>query len=164
MPDTDNLTLNLLGPLECTLGGARVALRYDKLRALLVYLAVGAGRPHRRDALAALLWPESTDADARRNLSQALFNLRQALADAGDGTEAGAPYLLASRESIQMNPERGYALDVARFRQLLAQTARHGHAALEQCAKCLACLAEAATLYRGDFLHQFTIGDSAAFE
>ena len=47
MPDTDNLILSLLGPLEFTLGGAPMALRYHKLRALLAYLAVEAGRPHR---------------------------------------------------------------------------------------------------------------------
>ena len=53
------LSLALLGPLQVTLDGAPItAFESDKVRALLTYLAVEADRPHRRDALAGLLWPE----------------------------------------------------------------------------------------------------------
>jgi hypothetical protein len=75
--------------------------------------------------LAALLWPEATDTNARRGPSQALGNLRQALGDAREGSAAAARYLPVSRESTQMNRDREYALDVARFRELSADSACH---------------------------------------
>jgi DNA-binding SARP family transcriptional activator len=40
-----------------------------KVRALLAYLAVEAKWPHRRKALAGLLWPDLPDETARTNLA-----------------------------------------------------------------------------------------------
>ena len=52
------LTLGLLGPVEVALDGEPVTgLAYEKVRALLAYLAVESDRPHHRDTLAALLPP-----------------------------------------------------------------------------------------------------------
>ena len=48
---------------------------YDKVRALLAYLAVESDRPHRRETLAGLLWHEKSERDARHDLSQALYDL-----------------------------------------------------------------------------------------
>src|SRR5687767_7437861 len=108
------LDLHLLGPPEITLGGAPVSFRYDKMRALLVYLAVEAKRPHPRDVLAGLFWPDTTDRDARRNLNQALFNLRQALHE-NARDPAGNLFLLANRDSLQFNVASRHSLDVADF-------------------------------------------------
>ena len=53
------LSLALLGPLQITLDGQPVSgFEYNKARALLAYLAVEADRPHHRDALVGLLWPD----------------------------------------------------------------------------------------------------------
>src|SRR6266511_3796346 len=80
----------------------------DKVRALLAYLAVEADRPHRRDALAGLLWPERPERAAHLNLNQALANLRGAL---GDRT-ATPPFLCITRETVQFNRASDYELDV----------------------------------------------------
>src|SRR5690349_10363243 len=94
------LSLSVLGPLQVTLDGTAVAsFAYDKVRALLVYLAVEADRPHRRDALVGLLWPDLPDSAARNNLRQALANLRHAIGDAA----ADPAFLLVTRETIQFN-------------------------------------------------------------
>jgi predicted ATPase/DNA-binding SARP family transcriptional activator len=139
-----HLTLNLLGAFQVALDGAPVAgFDTDKTRALLAYLAVEP-RPHRREALAGLLWPEVPESSARRSLSQALFTLRQAIGDAA----AKPPFLLVSRDSLQWNPVADFSLDVAEFHALLAQSK----------------LREAAERYRGDFLRGFVIEDSPAFE
>ena len=46
------LTLSTLGPLQVTLDGKPVTgFESNKVRALLAYLVVEAGRPHSRDAL-----------------------------------------------------------------------------------------------------------------
>jgi DNA-binding SARP family transcriptional activator len=97
------LDLHLFGRFDASLNGAPLGLRYDKLRALLAYLAVEAARPHPREALASLLWPETPDADARRNLSQALFNLRQALGEGSAVPPPATPILHASPEANKFN-------------------------------------------------------------
>ena len=48
----------------------------NKVPALLAYLVV-TRRAHTRDKLAALLWGEMSDTDAKNNLRQALTNLRK---------------------------------------------------------------------------------------
>ena len=56
------LVISLLGPLQITLGGTPVAMpRGAKTQALLAYLAAEADRPHRREVLAGLLWPDQPE-------------------------------------------------------------------------------------------------------
>ena len=67
------LSVHLLGPLQVTLGDAPITdFATDKARALLAYLVVESDRPHRRDALAGLLWPDQSQKNARQNLRQTL--------------------------------------------------------------------------------------------
>jgi DNA-binding SARP family transcriptional activator/TolB-like protein len=74
------------------LGGLRLAdgegtsigsvLAQPKRLALLTYLALAEPRGfHRRDLLLALFWPESSDAQARAALSQAVYYLRRSLGE-----------------------------------------------------------------------------------
>ena len=73
------LKLRLFGGFELTgTGGPPLASR--KAEALLAYLAVPAGRAHRRDRLAALLWGDRGGVQARRNLAQTLYVIRKTLA------------------------------------------------------------------------------------
>ncbi len=156
-----NLTLGLLGSLQVTVANAPITnFESDKARALLAYLAVEADRPQRREALIGLLWPDCPEDIARQNLRQSLYNLRQAIGD----HRARPPYLLITREEIQFNTASDYALDVAAFHAHLAATDTHNHSRLEACAICAARLQQAVGLYRGEFLQQFFLEDSAEFE
>ena len=57
------LSLSLLGPFQVTLDREPVtSLESNKVRALLAYLAVEADRPHRRQSLVGLLWPDRPEA------------------------------------------------------------------------------------------------------
>ena len=160
-PRDARLAIACLGACQVTLDGAPVtAFRSQKALALLVYLAVEAERPHRRERLAGLFWPEFGDQAARHSLRQALANLRLLLGD--DGTEC--PYLLVSRDAVQFNPRSAHRLDVALFVTLLDTIERHPHRRLQTCQSCLRRLEQAAALYRGDFLQQVFVSDSAAFE
>jgi len=144
------LSLSLLGPFEVTLDGVPVtAFDSNKVRALLAYLAVEADRPHPREVLAGLLWPDWPDTSARTNLRNALANLRSAIGD----REAAPPHLLITRETIQFNRTSDHRLDVAAFR-----------AAVEDEDVDLERLEEALGLYHGPFLQGFAVEDSAAFE
>ena len=121
-----HLMLDVLGAFQVTLtDGSTARFESDKTRALLVYLAAEADRPHRREALVGLLWPDEPEQSARHNLRQALFSLRQTIGDPA----AQPPYLLISRDDIQFNPASDFALDVASFEAQLAACAGHTHAA-----------------------------------
>lgn len=155
-----HLTLSLLGPLQAQLDAQPLAgLSYDKVRALLCYLAVETG-PHNRDALCELLWPDQPAAAARRSLRVALTTLRHALGDQA----APVPFLLATRDSLQANPASDIALDTATFAELLRQTAEHQHNAGALCAECAERLRSSMELYRGEFLAGLAVRASAAFD
>jgi predicted ATPase/DNA-binding SARP family transcriptional activator len=138
-------------------------IEYDKVRALLAYLALESERPHRRETLAGLLWPDLPERRARRNLSQALFNLRRTI-QPPQPADGGSPYLLVDRQSIQFNPASDHWLDVRTFLALLSSCREHAHWRLETCPRCAPLLKQATALYRGPFLHGLSIPDSPAFE
>ncbi len=96
------LSIHLLGQLRVLADGEVVTgFESNKVRALLVYLAVEADRPHHREMLAELLWPERPEGAALNNLRGALSNLRKAIHEHA----APTPFILASRQTIQFNPE-----------------------------------------------------------
>lgn len=154
------LSMTLLGTFEVVLKGNQVpALEYDKVRALLAYLMVEADRPHRREMLASLLWPEHNQRKANRSLSQALYKLRQGIDDAN----ATPPLLIITPQTLQFNATSDYFLDVTTFTSLLATCAEHEHHTLEMCQARLGQLQQAIALYRGNFLAGFSISNSLMF-
>src|SRR5512145_1611628 len=93
-----NLSLSLLGPFQAALDGQLIGgFASNKVRALLAYLAVEADRPHSRDELIGLLWPDQPDTAARASLRQALANLRQVIGDRTSTT----PFLSVAVDSVQ---------------------------------------------------------------
>ena len=76
------LELLFLGPFQVSIDGKPVvAFASSKVRALLAYLSVEADRPHARESLAGLLWPDWPQRSAMNNLRYALADLRKNLAD-----------------------------------------------------------------------------------
>lgn|GEM_PF-599420 len=156
-----HLSITTFGTLQITLDEhPTTSFATDKVRALLVYLAVEADHAHRRETLAGLLWPDLADRDARHNLSQALWHLRQALQD----RTAAIPFVQSSRATVQLNPASRYRLDVTSFTHLPAECAVHAHAELETCPVCLPRLRQAADLYQGEFLQHFVLGHNSPFD
>lgn len=155
------LELSFLGPFQAALDGAPVSgFESEKVRALLAYLAVERDRPHSRDTLAALFWPERPDVTARKNLRQALTNLRAAIADEA----AAPPFLLISRDRLQFNVASDHGDDVADFEGKIAAAGAHRHRRLAGCWPCLERLAQAVGLYRADFLAGFFLQDCPEFD
>lgn len=157
-----DLQVSLLGPMRVVLNGQTLSWLYsDKVRALLAYLVVEADRPHRRESLAGLLWPDYPEASARRSLSQALFALRGILDP--DGTTGLADTLItAARAELRLN-SRYVVSDVGRFEALLAACAAHGHPDGQPCAACAERLSEVLSLCRGELLAGFSLTDSPEF-
>lgn len=76
------MRVRAIGPLEVTVDGRVAPLTQPKRLALLAYLALARPRGmHSRDTLLALLWPESTTAQARQALRNSLYAVRRALGD-----------------------------------------------------------------------------------
>jgi len=142
------LGFSFLGVFLVTRGGAPVdTLRYDKVRCLLAWLVVESNRPHRRERLAALFWPDLPIARARQNLSQALYLLRKGLDPA-----VGKPSCLAiTSRTVQFVADASCEVDVFRFADLGAADSQ-------------ADWGDAAALYCGAFLEGLAIEKSTEFE
>ena len=146
--------LHLLGAPRLEHDGKNVHIQRRKTMALLAYLAVIKG-PHRRDALAALLWPEQDTSRARAYLRRILSLVNHALGGAG---------ILADREIAGLCPDLDLVLDVDAFRGRLAVCEAHHHHVGEACSDCVSTLDAAVELYGGDFMEGFSLNDSASFD
>lgn len=143
-----NLQIHLLGGLQIRLGdGDPPHFVSSKAPALLAYLAV-TRRPHRREALAGLLWGEMPDDAAANNLRQALSSLRK----------AAEPHLRIDRDEVAFNADAPYFLDVELFSDLLRL--QRG----QPPAQGIGLLRRALSLYQGEFLAGFHVRDAPDFE
>lgn len=157
----NEIALSLFGSLQITLNGKPISgIDSDKVRALFVFLAVEADQTHRRDALAEIFWPDKPEGDGRKNLRQSLANLRKSIGDRG----SASPFLISSRDKIQFNAGSSCTIDSVEFQDLIKNTQDHAHESLDSCGVCSERLERAAELYQGDFLEQFYLTDSPAFE
>lgn len=147
----DQLRIFLLGSFQVTLGSdLPLTFKSNKDRALLAYLAVEAGRPHGRDTLAALLWPDMPDRDARSNLRYTLSSLRRSIGDGAGATR----FLVVTRDTVQFNRAAPAWVDVGALRTGLPATALFDAATAEN----------ALHLYRGPFLEGFVLPGCIDFE
>lgn len=149
------LSLRLLGGFSLDRGaGLADGISYEKGRALLAYVAAESSLAHQRRGLAALFWPDLPLNAALANLRLVLLNLRQAL-DAAD-----FPLLQVERDSVRVVQELLPRIDLARF---LSVASEDGSCAVDD-ERSLARCAEAAALYRGEFLAGISLPECPAFE
>ncbi|HEX6541403.1 MAG TPA: AAA family ATPase [Ktedonobacterales bacterium] len=148
------VALYMFGPPRIEIDQQPATLDTRKALALFVYLAV-TQRPHTRDALAGLLWPDYDQAHARATLRRTLSPLHRLL---GEG------YLSIEREMLALRPDAALWSDVHEFEDLLARRQKHGHDESAVCVDCLPLLAQASNLYTDSFLSGFSLRDSLAFE
>jgi DNA-binding SARP family transcriptional activator len=128
---------------------------------LLVYLALEGERPHQRQSLAGLFWPEMAEQTAMKNLRQSLHRLQQTLDEQSPGLSQ--TLFTITRQTVQCDPAL-LDVDAAHFQTLLAACERHPHRHLHLCHDCLERLRLAAALYQGELLAGFSLPDSVAFE
>ena len=99
-----SLMIQVLGTPEVRLGEQPLSFPTRKVLALLVYFAVERGM-HSREALMALLWPESPSNRAAASLRATLSRLRQGLQSVGD-------ILIAEGGSVGFAPNHSIDLDL----------------------------------------------------
>ena len=153
------LSVTLFGTVQATLNGRPATFATEKCHALLAYLVVESGQTHRREALAALLWPDQSERAARANLRQTLHRLRTAIGDIGHPH----PHLLVSPRDIQFNSDGRHWFDVAEFGCCLESFKAHCGNGLPLCVTCHEALKRAAALYRGEFMAGFSLSGSPHF-
>ncbi len=126
----NRLQIGLLGGFEARLGpdGRPLAIG-RKAQALLAYLAIGGPRAYARDKLAALLWGDMAQEQARHNLRQTLFAIKHAVP---------INVFASAGETVAIDPA-AVRVDALRFQQLVTMGTPE---ALEQ----------AGEMYRGDLL------------
>ncbi|MBX3054135.1 MAG: AAA family ATPase [Caldilineaceae bacterium] len=138
-----------------------IDLPTDKVRALLAYLLLQPDQPHRREQLAALLWPEGEGSTSLRNLRQSLYRLNKAL-------DAAAPGLFSKLCSVTRRDVTLHGglvrTDTADFWTGVSLPAQHQHNSLAECTTCREAVAAAVELYRGELLAGLTLSDAPDFE
>src|SRR5262249_2879065 len=135
------MRLGLLGPLVVTADGELVEIGGRRLRALLIRLALDAGRMVSLASLSSALWPDEGPADPANALQTLVSRLRRALPRGEVLRSAHGGYCL------DLPPE---AVDVLRFERLTGEgrrALRNGEAAM-----AARRLREALELWRGEAL------------
>ncbi len=133
-PMVPTLRIRLLGEFALLAGDTPITtINTPRLQSLLAYLVLHRDAPQPRQRLAFLLWPDSSEAQARTNLRHQLHLLRQALPAADDFLDVGV-------QALQFKSGAPYTLDVADFESALAQATSSPQ------------LQAAVALYRGDLL------------
>lgn len=142
----------LLGGFEVR-GAASSEARFEsqKVRALLAFLAVQEGQAFSRDRLGALLWTDADPEKARRNLRQALYNLRQSLPELDEA-------LRVDRQTVALHARPADRIDVVELLDAYRRGLPGGDGLV------VSALRRAAGLYRGELLAGFHLRDAATFE
>src|SRR4029453_17302252 len=110
------LVFNLLGGFEARLNaGPPLTLSTKTGQALLAYLALTPGQRHSRDKLAALLWEDRPDQQARTSLRQTLAVLRKSLSISPSWINTEGDWIALESSAFDT--------DVARFDRLAQQGA-----------------------------------------
>jgi DNA-binding SARP family transcriptional activator len=132
--------INLFGGFRAELeSGQPVHLHTKKAQALFAYLAMRPGQPQPRDKIAALLWGDSGEEQARHSLRQTLVGLRKVLGN----TEP--PVLVTEGDAISLSRD-SVSVDTVEFQ-------KHVNAGTEE------ALEQAAELYVGDFLEGMNVAE-----
>lgn len=134
------LKINVLGGFRAEFeSGQALHLHTRKAQALFAYLAMRPGQMQPRDKIAALLWGETGEEQARHSLRQTLVGLRKAV-----GSEDPA-VLLVEGDGIGLNRDV-IRVDAVEFQRLVAEATGES-------------LEEAAALYQGDFLEGLNVNE-----
>ncbi len=127
---TPSCHIRLFGGLQVQERGRLCPIPGGKARSLLAYLLLHGANPASRDRLADRLWPNARPTRARRNLSDTLYRLGQAL---------GKEWFVATPRRIGLSPELDLEVDLWEFEAAIR-------------AGGVADLDRAVTLYRGELL------------
>jgi len=138
------MRINLFGNLRITFAGHPVtAVNTSRLHSLIAYLILHGDSPQPRERLAFVLWPASTESQARTNLRQLLHHLKR-------GLPAESNVLMSNHLEVQWRKDVPCTIDTVDFDAAITE-ARSARAA-EDRAREMQSLIAAAELYEDDLL------------
>jgi len=144
-----HLNVRLFGKFSILLNEKPVhGLDACKLQELLSYLLIYREAPHPRETLAALLWGDSSTAQSKKYLRQALWQLQSALDSHNDDNRSRV--FQVEPDWISLNKEAEIWLDVTVFEQAFASAREVAGQHLDP--SVAEALEQAIQLYQGDFL------------
>lgn len=138
------MTINLFGSLRISFEGHPVTtVNTSRLRSLIAYLILHGDTLQPRERLAFLLWPASSESQARTNLRQLLHHLKRAL-------PAECNFLVTDHFSVGWRRDAQCAVDVVDFQVAIAE-ARSARTRNDHTCE-IRSLTNAAKLYEDDLL------------
>ena len=105
------LEVKFLGQFIVLQDGKPIQIPTRNAQSLFAFLVLNAGKSHRRESLAGLLWPDSSEENARSNLRHELWRLRKALE-----AERETCFFVDDL-SITFNSSCNYSLDVKKLEE-----------------------------------------------
>ncbi len=147
------LVLYLFGAPRLEFKGQPLEINRRKALILAAYVA-SANQAVSRDVLAALLWPDATEEQARASLRTALHTLTASVP---------VKWLLADNFMVSID-ETEIEVDTQAFARCLAETRQHRHPDDDLCSRCVTSFQQAEALYTAHFLAGFNLPDSTDYE
>ena len=109
------MRISLFGNLQISFGGSPVtAVNTNRLQSLLAYLILHGDMPQPRERLAFMLWPASSESQARTNLRQLLHHLKRAL-------PAECNSLVTDHFAVRWRQDASCAIDTVDFQAAIAE-------------------------------------------
>jgi len=136
--------ISLFGNLRISLAGRPVtAVNTNRLQSLMAYLILHGDMPQPRERLAFMLWPASSESQARTNLRQLLHHLKRAL-------PAECNLLVTDHFAVQWRQDASCTIDALDFQAAIAEagSARVG----KDRAREIQFLGTASQIYEDDLL------------
>ena len=138
------MRINLFGNLRISFAGRPVtAVSTNRLQSLIAYLILHGDAPQPRERLAFLLWPASSESQARTNLRQLLHHLKRALPAEGN-------WLETTHFAVRWRLDATCSVDVVDFQAAIADAT--SARAKNDRAQEIQCLTSAAQVYEDDLL------------
>src|SRR3954471_23021789 len=142
--ETTPMTVHLFGTLRISFAGRAVtSVNTNRLYSLVAYLILHGDAPQPRERLAFLLWPGSSESQARTNLRQLLHHLKRALPAEGN-------WLETTHFAVRWRQDATDSIDTVDFQAAIAGAA--SARAKNNRAREIECLTTAAQLYEDDLL------------
>ncbi|MCJ7735030.1 MAG: AAA family ATPase, partial [Anaerolineales bacterium] len=138
------LTIQLLGNFHLLYDGETVpGIESPRLQSFLAYLLIHQDSPQSRQQLSYTFWPDSSESQARTNLRNMLYRLREVLPEADQ-------YLDIGSQTLWWQPDAPFKTDLDDFKRAVDHTEDTGNGK-DQAAHQQA-LKEAVEAYQGDLL------------
>ncbi len=139
-----DLTVQLLGGFSIKYGEEFVSsIKASRLHSLIGYLILNLNIPQARQQIAFLLWPDTSETNARNNLRQFLHQLRRLLPDFDR-------FIVIEVNTICWHQDEGQVIDLQRFERAVAEAESAKQRG--ELSDARYWLKEALSTYRGDLL------------